>query len=568
MKKTYTIIAIFLWLIAQTTSAQNMYRNYSSTYNVPRPTSAISVVHSNGNVYFFQADDNGKLSATEIDPLSMLPTGNANYFVFQQNFNFHTKGGFEDAGGNFIIFGNYYNTNNYYKHPAYIKIASNLSSCDVYYDQNSSYGEFTAGCDGYNQNMGEFYMFVNNRKLEAVDAASPSTFYQFELDVVNNPNDYYCDISWDATHGTFIATGFARNTFLGYKNPFVDVFELVNSTTINHIAGYVLDNLPYAYSNEYKTLHVQLDNDNLLLYHDLRHPDGSYAYDVIWLTRIFDFWNINSATVAESWFYELPNTKLSAKDMIYDPYHERLNFLGYLNKCREGLTHILAQVDPYKLYSGVEIGQLGAAFMGGSCLNDQPPYVDVAYNDLKMSNLALNIKNPCNPVLIAGVQNVQQSILTETYDISLSICDKSMWHVDKPANPVLKPYSLNTPPPSTSGTPMSSNDNPDIITMIYLCNEPNACSHQFGGKSLQRPLTDNPTAEITIESGNLFVCEGFDGKIYISLYDVTGKQIQQGIIQNGELSSLKVSNGLYFIQAKDASGNQMVKKVFVTKLQK
>ena len=98
-----------------------------------------------------------------------------------------------------------------------------------------------------------------------------------------------------------------------------------------------------------------------------------------------------------------------------------------------------------------------------------------------------------------------------------------------------------------------------------LCDETEACSHQFGGKSLQQQsLTDNPTAKITFEFGRQFVCEGFDGKIYFSLYDVTGKQIQQGIIQNGELSSLKVSKGLYFIQAKDAAGNQVVKKVVVT----
>ena len=35
MKKAYATIAIFLWLIALTTSAQNMYRNYSSPINVP-----------------------------------------------------------------------------------------------------------------------------------------------------------------------------------------------------------------------------------------------------------------------------------------------------------------------------------------------------------------------------------------------------------------------------------------------------------------------------------------------------------------------------------------------------
>lgn len=561
MKKLHIIIALVLWGCAQMLSAQNMYRNYQSLPNaVPKPTSAVSVAHSNGLVYFFQADENGKLSASEIDPLSMNPTTNANYFVFQENCNFHANGGFEDAGGNFVIFGDV-NFNNSSQYPAYIRIASNLSSCDVYYDSLNNYGEFTAGCDGFDQNMGESYIFVNDRDLAAVEAIVPSTFRHFELDVVNNPYGHYSDISWDATHAKFIATGLVWNTSLGYKNPFVDVFELVNNTTINHTAGYFLNNLPYAYSNEYKTLHVQLDNDNLLLYYDLRHPDGPYTYDVIWMTRIYDFWNANSATVAESWFYELPSTKLSAKDMIYDPYHNRLNFLGYLNKCMEGLIHILAQVDPYTLSSGIKIGQLGATFTGGTCLNDQPPYVDIAYNEFKLSNLALNIKNPCNPVLIAGVE--KQSVLTETYDISFSTCDIPLWHVDKPASPVLKPFSPYVTFYSSEAH-VPTTVSPDIITRIYLCDEQGACSHQFGGKSLPQSLTNSLTAEITIENGKLFVCEGFEGAIYFSLYDVTGKQIQQGITQNGELSSLKVSNGLFIIQAKDAVGNQLVKKVVVT----
>ena len=299
------------------------------------------------------------------------------------------------------------------------------------------------------------------------------------------------------------------------------------------------------------------------MYHDLERYDNSSVYDIIWLTRIKDFWDINTVSVDESWFYELPNAKLFAKDMIYDSKNNRLNFLGEFNKCKKGTVQLLAQVDPYRLYSGIEVGQLGATFMGGTCLNDQPPYVYLAYNELKMFNLALNNFNPCWPVLIAGVGD-KKPILTETYDISLSTCDKLMWHDDRPAIPVLKPYSLNTFHSFHSGTLISINGNYDPITMNYLCDEFNACSHQFGGKSLQQSLTDSPTAEITIESNNSFVCEGFNGKIYYSLYDVTGKQIQQGIIQNGELSPLTVSNGLYFLQAKDAVGNQIVKKVVIT----
>lgn len=563
MKKIFPL-SLLLWVLTLGAGAQNMYRNYASTNNVPRPISAVSIVNRNGYVYYFQADANGHLSATEIDPLTMLPTGNANCFVFQQLY-FYANGGFEDASGNFVLYGYRLSNpnNNFSRRLAYITITPGLSSCDIYYDPSGNYGEFTAGCDGFNQNAEEFYMFVNNRNLAVVEVTT-AIFQQFELDAVNHPNDYYCDVSWDAAHGKFIATGFAWNTSIGYKNPFVDVVELVNITTINHTSGYIVANPPFAYSNEYKTLHVQLDNDNLLLYNDLRHLDGQYEYDVIWLTRILDFWDINSATVAESWSYELPNTKLSATDMIYDPYNNRLNFLGYLNRCMDGLTHILAQVNPYMLSSGIEIGQLGAAFLGGVCLNDQPPYEDIAYNNLKMYNLALNIKNPCNPILIAGVVYGQKSVLTETYDISLSTCDAPMWHADNPASPALKPYPHNTTLPITFITYTSPYDNPDPIAMSYICDEPEACSHQFGGKSLQQSLPNNPTVEISIEYGKLFVCEGFEGVVRYSLYDMAGKLLQQGETRNGEPTSLKVSVGVYFIRAKDAAGNQLVKKVVVT----
>lgn len=57
-----------------------MYRNYQSSTIIPQPQTAVSVVHSNGYVYYFQTDENGYLSVTEINPLSMNPTGNAKVF--------------------------------------------------------------------------------------------------------------------------------------------------------------------------------------------------------------------------------------------------------------------------------------------------------------------------------------------------------------------------------------------------------------------------------------------------------------------------------------------------------
>ena len=99
--------------------------------------------------------------------------------------------------------------------------------------------------------------------------------------------------------------------------------------------------------------------------------------------------------------------------------------------------------------------------------------------------------------------------------------------------------------------------------MNYLCDEPVACSHQFGGKSLQQSLSDNPTAEITIESGRQFVCEGFEGVIQYSLYDMAGKLLQQGETRNGKYNPLKMHSGAYLLKVADATGRQIVKKVIL-----
>lgn len=559
MKKLYLFLTLVLWGFAQVAEAQNVYRNYQSTA-IPRPESAVSVVHSHGYVYFFQADDNGNLSVTEIDPLSMLPTGNnRHYDLSQQNIACYLNGGFEDASGRFVLFGHIWLNNTRY--PACLVILSNLSSCDIYYDPSPN-GSFTAGCDGYDQAFGEVYMLVNHRRLTAFEAAFPTNLHSFELDPNTNPNDYFTDISWDAFHNYFIATGTAFNFQTWKHHPFVTVFELSNYNAITH-AEYVLDYSTNANSSDLKSLHTQLDMNSLIVYHDRRRDDlpSPYSYDIIWLSRIDNFWNLPTANVAESWLYELPSTKIFSRDMVYDPYKNRLDFLGFYNKCREGEVPLLAQVDPYNLASGIEIGQLGAGFLGGTCLNDYPPYEKIAHNDLKMFNLALNIHSPCSPLLIAGVDG-KRSVLTETYDISASFCDIPMWHTDSQVGLALKPYPLGYLPYSPSSTSASATTLSDNVSVTILCDEDAACSHQFGGKVLNQPrLGGDPTAEITIEPDRLFVCEGFEGDIQYTLYDVAGKVLQQGVTRNGEYNSLKMYRGVYLLKATDAVGCHVVKKI-------
>ena len=572
MKKTHATIAIFLWLIALTTSAQNMYRNYQSSPNaVPRPTSAVSIVHSNQNVYFFQADEYGKLSVTEIDPLSLNPTGNETCFQLtlqnQSVFEFYLNGGFENSIGDFVLFGyfhNYISSYSFFPCPVYIIIPSNFASCDSYC--LTTEGKYVAGCSGYNQVGQEVYVLVNeDGDLIAANAATPNLPNRITLAVGSSVyQDRYTDISWDGDNKHFIASGSAWNSPSGHEDPFVHIFDLIfnnNSYTTYSIAEYYIDNLLHDFASEHRSLHVQLDSNNLLLYHDLRYVSNSSSYDIIWMTRIKNFYNVNTATIDESWFYNLHDNKLFEKDMLYDPYNKRLNFLGYYNNCREGLTQLLAQVDPYNLHFGIEIGQLGATFPGAGHCDTIAPNFFTLYNDLMMSNLALNTKNPCHPVLIAGVGN-KMSILTETYDISLSKCDIPMWHKDYKANPVLNPYYLNNTYPLCPSLIGSHIPLGETINDSILCDEDGACSHQFGNKSMQQFIVNSgATTEITFVANNFFICDGFEGDIQYFIYDVAGKLLQQGVTQNRERNKMIKSKGLCLLKATDATGTQVVKKV-------
>ena len=560
IKKFYIIIALVLWGFAQTIGAQNMYRNYQSN-NVRKPTSAVSIVHSNGYVYFFQADNSGNLSATEIDPISMLPTG-SNYLFQLSGFNIHLNGGFETYSGDFVLFGYYDIGSSYNNYLAFVVVRQDFSNCR-YYVRYYEIGEFTAGCAGRSLTDGDVFLLVSNGMLYEVSASNPSNVHCIELNSTTNFGDKYTDISWDVGQNKFIATGSAGSSPTGHEDPFVQVCDL-QSHNLYSTASYFVCNQQYIHSNVYQSLHTQLSDNELILYHDLRAQFDTLAHDIIWLARIKHFWDTNLATVAENWNYVLPNAKLSAKDMIYDYKNNRLDFLGVFHQCTSEFTQILAQVNPYSLSSGINIGQLGSVFSGGICQNPQYPAVDIYYNDLSMSNLALNYYNPCFPVLIAGVEDNMTSLLTETYDISLSTCDQPMWHDDNTSNCDIKPYSLYTSPSYDPFFLVSSSDISEIVIVSKICDESEACSHQFGGKSSIQPLMDSKTTvEITIESNNQFIYEGFDGDIQYSLYDITGKLLHQGFTQNGKRNKMRVSGGIYILKTIDSSGNQVVKKIIL-----
>lgn len=570
MKKLHIAIALVLWGFAQSATAQNMYRNYLSTA-VPSPESAVSVVHSNGYVYFFQTNYTSQtLSIAELDPLSLLPTGNNR--SIQYNIQFMANGVFEDFNGNFVLFGYDRNNSTWNWHPAILVIDPNFSNSDMYNpnNQNIVIGSFTAGCSGYDINGDEIYVFVGlDGKLYAVNTMSPTLFREFTA----NPNlpffDKYADISWDQYHNMFVASGSAMPTNHDHLHPFVEMLKLdipqspQIPSVVQNINSYILDNIAYDKVSEHRALHVQLSQNELLLYRDLEEETNAAVYDIIWLTRINNFWN-TSASIGESFYYLLPDAKLAAKDMIYDNKNKRINLLGFLSHCVQGLTQLLAQADPYSLVSGLKVGQLGGAFYGNlPCQSLQPPFADLYYNDLDLMNLALNHYNPCFPVLIAGV-NGKGSVLTETYDVAASSCDMPLDVHDIAGNPYIKPYPISNDLTNRFFYTNTNTLNTDFVLMHYLCNELDACSHLWGGKSLREIFINRETTrEIFIEDNHQFICDGFEGDIHYSVYNMKGKLLQQGITKNGKHNLVKAAKGIYLLKASDAVGCPVVKKFVI-----
>lgn len=106
---------------------------------------------------------------------------------------------------------------------------------------------------------------------------------------------------------------------------------------------------------------------------------------------------------------------------------------------------------------------------------------------------------------------------------------------------------------------------PDIVSVIIECDDgSNACSHQFEDKALPYSITNaSPSISLSVEGSHRFVCEGFEGDIEYSLYDMTGKLLQRGTTRNGEQNVLKKSNGVYMLRATDCAGNRMTTKLIL-----
>ena len=562
MKKLHITIVLFLWCFAQVAEAQNMYRNYLSSY-VTKPESAVSVVHSNGYVYYFQSQ-RGYLSVSEQDSYYLNPTGNENAFDLTQNVtipDFILQGGFEDFNGDFFLFGYDKSFNDC---PAFGIVSADLQTFQYFYLNTTGNNKvsFTQGCWGKDCTSGLVcYMLV--RSDGQLCAINPANLINLSL-ISPGSEKRYTDILWDEMHNCFVAAGSNCNGNSCSNSPFVHVFCFQFTNTggqVNTIAIYKA-NIPVNGLEEGKALHAITDQEQLILYQDLSYLD----YDFIWLTRINDYWN-NNYGVDQSNFFVIPVGKLHAIDMVYDQYHDQLNFLGELNLCTE-LTTILAQVDATAL-SGMKIGQLDGGMAVSSCWDTLPslsgyPSSQYIYgSNLTMRNLAVNVNSSCVPVLVSGTNGTIHSVLSEVIDIKLSLCDKSLIPTELSAFPVLSNDNINLSYlPDNCQYPIIYQVN-ETVSQYFICLDPYSCSKQTKedtSKSKSRDYS-RTSQKVVLEDYGVFVCEGFEGDIHFIVYDIVGKVQHEGFTRNGEHNSYKVSNGIYLLKIEDTSGNMLVKKV-------
>ncbi|MBO7647576.1 MAG: hypothetical protein J6S56_05720 [Bacteroidales bacterium] len=557
MKKNLTLFFLLVGF-ALGGVAQNQYWNYQSFSFTTHPTSTACIAHSDGKIYFFQTDPNHMISVAQINASNMQLTSPLHHLCHFDNI-VSIRGGFEDRNNNYVLYGRNDSLNQQRSAVYFLDKTFSNNLVAYVFPNTLGYYSFIDGCRGFDANNNQVYMFV-------CDDGSLCAFHPNNLQhpVIMKPDSgrTYTDISWDDSHHCFIASG--KGNTAPYQKPalFVDVFSfdiptaLAGGSPMIHHVSYTLFNHCSDASAEFKAMHAKIDDENLVVYHDLREE----YYDALWMTRINNYWN-GSRYYTNSRAFFIPMQKLEALDMVYDETNNRLNFLGRL--INEGTTHFLSQVDPYSLTNMVT-GQLAANFASTiSWFSMAGPWQYFYGSKLTAEKLVWNPQSPCASILIPGIVN-NTSFLTETYDISRSACDLPLevWETDD--HPTLLPTNIQESFVTDTVWTIIGGETPDSYSMNILCEDPEVCSNWHTDRNMKRDAVvtlQHPM--IIIEGTNSFRCEHFKGVIRYSVTDMTGSMIRGGTTQNEEMVRLSDLHGFFLIHAVDKEGNEDVKKIVI-----
>ena len=558
MKKNYAFLLLLLALVWGA-CAQNQYWTYQSQNFTTNPTSTVSIVHSNGNVYYFQADKNNSfMSVTEINPISMLPTGvNKGYYGTSD---ITLEGGFEDVSGNFVLYG-YRDMGNNLWHPFYMIIEQNYSFYFYWHNPNPI-GRFVRGCSGYDVNNNPAYLFVMDDGRLFV--AEPRSLVNNHL-VTQGDGYPYQDVSWDTIHQKFIVTG-SHPILQGQYSPgpFVENMRLDLSLTPNPILSpffhYNISDQTILGCEEDRTMHAQIDDDHLVVYHDLRRGNS----DILWLTLVRNYHSVNPYII-NSRHFSIPAQKLFALDMVYDSLNSRLNLLTKLIYCDLGAWPLqLSQVNPYTL-TGMNTIQLDGGYgVNQPCPSMEDPNISIFGTSLDMNRLSFNYHNPHGSVLVSGVDYSATAVLTETYDVSASTCDIPLTILESNTATFLSSYYSPSSSTSVSMSDFHQVSLYDQTSAYILCQDPNAYSNLRANQSPKALSTETLVKpEVHILDNDWFVCAGFEGETTVCLYDLTGKTVWMSKVKPDIQNPLPNIHGVYFIRAIDNRAHHSTSKVIL-----
>ncbi|MBO7490975.1 MAG: hypothetical protein J6T59_00885, partial [Bacteroidales bacterium] len=213
---------------------------------------------------------------------------------------------------------------------------------------------------------------------------------------------------------------------------------------------------------------------------------------------------------------------------------------------------------------GMNVIQLDGGYgVNTPCPSEANPNIYVYGTMLDMNRLSFNYHNPCGPVLISGVVNAATSILTETCDVTASACDVPLVVTDNNTNPVIFPYySQPTAPNPILMTDISTGFYNDYISAGIVCLDPDVCSNQRSNRQEKMMSVENAMKPVVSISGyHHYFCQGFDGEVCVSLYDLTGKRVWMTMAEPDIQNPLPNLHGVYLLQALDNNAHHATCKI-------
>jgi hypothetical protein len=547
MKK---IFAFSLLLFASTAAMVAQNAHWSYLHASCKPTSAVTVMHSNDTAYLFYADDY-TLVVSAIDANTLLPLG----IDYSSRGRWSLQGAYEDFSHRIVVYGSY----NDAPWAGLFDISSFQFTSSKALPQYT-FDNIVNGCCGYDMNDNAINMFVfeNQDFILCLDDQlnnPPSATSPQKLVLTSQGPVRVSDIAWDSYNSCFAVCGktFSNDQLYLFLaqceyDPVTHSIAMTQSVCWSFTGS-----APYwlYYHAEFRPSLEILDDHTIVVGSPIRPLEKG---DGIVLSLINNY-----STITMSSLFQFLATKLFLFDMKYLPSRNLLTLLGKINYCYD--IHYIAQVDLDSLSA------MSAAYIIGNVPTSSCPgeYLPVLYsNDIQLQKIEINSHRSFPTFLSTGTYQGAQVYLTETAIINNSVCD-TVW----------EPSVLSLATITSSIVPYQLADTVCAVQHLFTktaspmfikeCYD-NVFDRITGVDSTKSMVLSNNRTDVptVILQGNYgFVFDNFTGPITYKLYDLCGKLIVSGSTSNGLFNHLPDIKGFYCIVAEDSSGRQLVKKIVV-----